>query len=329
MGNAITSVNVGAAAEELIITPSIEAPLIRDLFMDIKTVKKITKLYFTPTLEDITYTKTGCGWSFATGDAVTDKTLTQVEWATAIEQCYKVFKDTYFANGLPEGVEVGELSPEVLDILTGMMTGTISNDFIRKLFLSDVTSGQPFYNSMNGVYKKLTSDSDVPDAGAITDANIVATDGSIEVTLNRVFQAQDYLMKGLPAGQKVFYVTGSVYDAYLRYLQLKTGITAIVQRQQIEQGIYEAPYNNIQMVPLYTIDAALAKSFVTGSPDVIENPHRIILTVKGNHAIRIDNESYTDTKAWYSQDDNVYRIAGSAQIAYDFKLAKYNVIAGF
>ena len=66
-----------------------------------------------------------------------------------------------------------------------------------------------------------------------------------------------------------------------------------------------------------------------GSPAAPENPHRVILTQPDNHVLLLDKASFGDSRAWYSQDDDVYRVAGSATIAYEYKYSELNVIGGF
>jgi hypothetical protein len=78
------------------------------------------------------------------------------------------------------------------------------------------------------------------------------------------------------------------------------------------------------------VDRALSTDFRTGSPSVVTNPYRMILTMPfDNHKLFLDKAAFGDSKAWYSVDDDVYRVAGSALVDYQFGYDELNVIGGF
>ena len=329
MADAITSVPVGQGAEEFILKPFYEDPSITQLGMDVKVVKKIMKLYFNTQLDDITYKKESCGWNYSGGAAITPKTVQQIELAAAIEQCYQEFLDTYFADGLPAGAARGELSPEIQDLLLQLFNDAFKRDVLRFLFLGDTALVSSKYNAMDGVYKKLAADVNIVNAGTITDTDLQLA--NIEATMYNIYNSQPDILRSIPDENKVFWVTGSVYDAWKRYLQINTGNQIVIQRDGVIQGIANSDvrYQNIPLVPLRFVDRLLAADFTSGSPAVVDNPHRVILTDPTNHHLALDKSSFGDARTWYSNDDDKFRVAGSALIAYEYGYSELQVIAGF
>lgn len=328
MENAITSVPAGAAAEEFFIKPFQEDPDITQLGMSVQVSTKTNKLYFNSQLDKITKKKTGCGWDYVGGANMSSKTMTPIELAAAIEQCYTVFMDTYFSDGLPAGAARGELSPEIQVILLDLFNNAYKRDVLTKLFLGDTALSDDYYNELNGVYKKLSTDANVPSIGEITDEMLEPE--NIEATFYSVYDKQKRLLRSLPNSSKKFWVTGKVYDAFIRFVQLKTQTSAgVMQRESIIEGFSDGRYNGIEIVPIRIVDERLELDFTEGSPALPENPNRIILTQPDNHVLKLDKASFGDARMWYSQDDDKFRIAGSSTIAYEYKYSELNVIGGF
>jgi len=129
--------------------------------------------------------------------------------------------------------------------------------------------------------------------------------------------------------QKVWIWTQSVYDAYLAYLYASTQTNAgAIQRESIVDGLETATFMGIPIVVVGLVDERLETDFLDASNNVVD-PYRVILTVGSNHKLLLDGSGFMAQEAWYSQDDDVYRIAGSALIAYEYGYGDLNVIAGF
>lgn len=328
MADAITSVALGAANEEFFLKPFQDDPTVMELGLDVKVQKRLLKLYFNSQLDKITKKKTGCGYDFVGGADITSKTLTPVEEAAAIEQCYEAFLNTYFAGDLPAGISRGELSPEIQDILLALFNNANKRDILSKLFLGDTLISDDYYSDFDGIYVKLAADAAIPNIGAITDGDIDVD--HIEATMFSIYNNQTRLMRGMANAAKKFWVTGTVYDAWLRYIQLKTGNNIVIQRDGITMGVTNSNfYQGSEIVPVRIVDERLNADFVSGSPGVVENPHRIIYTIPDNHVLTFDKASFGDARAWYSNDDDKFYVAGSCLIAYEYKYSELQSIGGF
>lgn len=329
MPNAITTVPVGEAAEELFIQPLLQDPIINELGIDIKTIKKAWRMYFLPQLDNITYKKTTCGWDFQEGVEVNDKSVTPVELGAAIKQCYQVFMNTYFADKLPDGAYRGELGTEIQGILLDLFNEAFKNDVLRILFLGDTANASPLYSPMNGIYKQLSTDADVPNYGALTANDF--TLANVEATMYGIYSLQSERLWGMEDGQKKLWVTGNVYDALRRYQQVGNGSQTIINAQTLTGAApsTEVYYQGIQVVPLRFVDRYLKRDFTSGSPAVVTDPYRIILTAPMNHRIGLDANAFDNARTWYSQDDDEYKIVASTLLAYTYGWSDLQVIAGF
>lgn len=333
MANLITSVSTKGSSEyELFIKPFLEDPIISSLPMTFKMAKLglPRDVYFNTQLDKVARGKTTCGWDFVGGAAFTKKPLTPIEIGFAVEQCYTVFANTIFADGLPDGYQRGELSQEIRAIMMDLLNDAINRDLLSILLLGDtaVSESTDYYSLMDGFYKKLSAlDGTVYDAGTVTDTELLPA--NIEATMYKVFNAQSPRLRQVPANRKKFIVTGSVYDAWNRYIQIGTNSTgAIVDRTSILNGVAASTYQGIELVPLRIVDERL-----TGDPALITSPladeNRIVLTMPENHFVGMDGEAFSNINMWYENKDDKFYATASALLAYEYGYDDLNVIAGF
>jgi len=333
MANVITSIPAQATEQfDLYLKPLLEDLKVNALPFDILVGKyKNRELYFNNNLDKATVKKVTCGWDYKTGVAFTKKTITPVEVSAAIEQCYDEIVNTIFANGLPDGFRRGELTPEIVDFLLTQQQYSFNRDMLSFVTLGDESISDAYYSIMDGMYTKLAAgvvaNDGTVDAGALTASSLNTT--NFFTTMNAVFNAQSRQLKRLAKNEKVWIWTESVYDAYLNYLEVTTQNTAgAVQTQYVTDGMTASNFKGIPIVVLGIVDERLESDFLDASDNVID-PYRVILTVGSNHKILLDGTGFMEQAAWYSQDDDVYRIAGSALLAYEYGYGDLNVIAGF
>lgn len=333
MANVITNIPAQATERyELYLKPFLDDPQINALPFDIMVGKfKSFELYFNTQLDKVGYKKVSCGWDYKTGFEFTKKTVTPIELALPIEQCYDEVVNTIFANGLPDGWERGMLSPEIVNLLIDMQKYAFNRDLLSKFWLGDTASANGYYDDLDGFYKKLAegvSNADgTVDAGAVTATDINTT--NFFTTLKAIYDAQSRFLKQIPKERKVWVWTEAVYDAYLAYLYVSTQTNAgAIQRETIEAGLESAKFMGIPIHVAKIVDQRLEEDFTTGSPAVTEDPYRIVLTNPTNHKIVLDGSGFMNQNTWYSDDDDVYRVAGSALLAYEYGYGDQNVVAG-
>lgn len=334
MANVITSVTASSSLEyEIFLKPLLDDPQIQNLPFDFIVGKFQSRdLYFNTQLDKISEKKVACGWTYNGGATFTKKTITPVEIAAAVEQCYTPLVDTVFAGNLPDGWQRGMLSPEVIDFMVTQRNYAFNRDLLTILFLGDEANAVSYYAIKDGIYKKLdagaTAADGTVDAGALTSTSLNTT--NFFTTMKAVYDAQSRFLKSIPKPRKVWIWTESVYDAYLAYLYVSTQTNAgAIQRESIEAGLQPTSFMGIPIVVVPIVDERLEADFTTGSPLAVTNPYRVILTDPTNHKVLLDGSGLMEVNAWYSNDDDKYRIAGSCLFEYEYGYGALNVIAGF
>lgn len=333
MANAVTSVATNnSLAYELFWKPLLNDPKINALPFTLHTGKIGKELYFDAEFTDTPTIKTTCGWDFKDGTAITSKALDPVELDFSFEQCYTILLKSIFGDKLPDGWRKGELFPEILDRIVAKQSAAFNTNLLYVLFLSDTGGSTPFLAGINGVYKKLltgvSGNDGTVDAGAITDSDI--TLANIEETMYGIYTAQSDLMKTFDNSKKAFIVTQTVYEAWARFIQVGNGSAWQYQNPQaIQNGVSGVMYQGIPLINANYVDRGLALYDLTGSPAVVDDPHRVILTVPSNHHIMIDGSGFENIEPFYDRKDDLVYSPASAMIDYQYGYGELNVIAGF
>jgi hypothetical protein len=327
MADVVTSVaTFEGVNQELILKPLYNDPMLLALGTKNIVSNDPGLFYFNTQLNKITVEKTTCGHTYGTGVTFIKKTTAPKVYEAAIEQCYDVFLNTFLGGSLPAGVRRAELSPEIQDILIGLLSDVFNRDMILKLFMSDTASAAGFYNDLDGVYKTLSADlgSTAQDIGALTLTDINQT--NIKATMQEMYDAQNSMMKSQPNSAKKFWVTGNVFDAWVQWCQSNI---ASFNNDRVIYGIDEmnVTFNGIQLVPLRFVDRAIEADFQLSGASI--DPVRIILTLPEQHIIQTDANTIDLVEPWYSKDLDVYRAAVSAKMAYLYGYAELSVIGGF
>ena len=316
---------------ELFLKPFLDDPAITAVPYNIELLEfKNSEMYFNTHPDKIGSQKTTCGWTYNGSSVFTKKTVVPITVQAAFEQCYTYFENTIFASKMKSGWEIGELTPEIVNYLIDERAYAFNRDLLTWFFLGDTASASAYYDTMDGMFKKLLAgvaavDGTV-DMGAVTASDLAPN--SFYDTMKAIKNGQTRQLKGTSNDKKVWQWTYAVYEKYIDYLESSTqGTAGIVQRDHIENGITSNRFLGIPIFAPQIVDERLLEDFTTGSPAVTENEFAIILTDPTNHHFFMDG-GLTKTKTWYSDDDDVYRIAGSTKIFYEYGFGDQNVIAG-
>lgn len=334
MANVITSVTTSSSLEyEVFLKPLLDDPAIQNLPFDFIVGKFQSKdLYFNTQLDKISVKKVACGWTYNGGATFTKKTITPVEIAAAVEQCYTPLVETIFAGQLPDGWERGTLSAEVIDFMITQRNYAFNRDLLTILFLGDESNGNSYYAIKDGIYKKLAAgvvagDGTV-DAGALTATSLNTS--NFFTTMDAVWQSRTRFMRSMDKSRLKWIWTESVYDAYIKYLQASTqGTAGALQTEYIVNGITTTKFQGVDIVVVPIVDERLEADFTYGSPLATNDPYRVILTDPTNHKVLLDGSGLMNVNAWYSNDDDKYRVTGSCLFEYEYGYGQLNVIAGF
>ena len=284
-------------------------------------------IYFHTSPNKITRAKTDCGSTEANaGMDVTRKLLNYVEMQAFDAVCYKKFDNTIFAKLRKTGINKADLSgTQMEDVIMTIFKEIIGRDMLRILLLSDTAYGDVDYNIIDGWYKKL-SGSTAATIGAIADSDLTAAN-ILPNVFREAYEAQGRRLKQVPVGDKAYYVTRTIYDAYQAFFELQDGLES--NKAGIVNGTLPTSYRGVQIIPLDIVDEFNDADFQT-SPVGGNDPHRLVLAKKDQTFVGLDsNNAGTELEVWYDKDTekNKYRSTYNLdiQIGYD----ELFVIGGF
>jgi hypothetical protein len=331
--NAITGLPAnGSIPYEVFWKPLLNDPKLNALPFTLHAGKIGKELYFDSEFGAEPSIKASCGWTYSTGTSITKKSLDPVEVELSFKQCYTDFVKSVWGDSLPDGIKKGELTPELVDRIVQKQMNSLNTSFLFLTFLGDKGATNPFIAGIDGLYAKLAAgaaaNDGTVDAGALTDTDINLT--NIEATMFAIYTAQSDLMKTFDNSQKAFIVTQSVYEAYVRFLQVGNGTAFLLQNADaIKNGVSGVTYNGVPVINASWVDRGLKLYDVTGSPASVNNPHRIVLTVPTNHHVMIDGTGFETSEPFYDRKDDLVYFPMSAMVDYQYGYGDLNVIAGF
>lgn len=337
MANFIETAPVAPIDYELFIQPFLDDPRIDELPFDIINTKFVDrKMYFDTDFDGTATEKTTCGWTFSPGIGFTSKDLQPKELQLGIQQCYTPLIRTIFANGLPDGWQRGTLSPEVKNLMQSKLADTFNLNLLRLAFLGDDALPTDPYKITDGLYKRLQEGAIAGDG--TVDAGVALTSTSLNkdnflTTMLSIYEKMPSRMRRIVRSRKtelVWIWTDHVYAAYQAFVWQQTQTNAgIIQRESILNGDDMNTFLGIPILVVPYIDDALAVDFPAGSPNVGEDPYRVVLTRADNHKILLDANGFKDIHMWYEdKDDQVYAVV-SALFFYQYAYGHFNLYSGF
>lgn len=258
---------VGNLPTELFYKPSIGSPAISDIFNVRQGIRTDEYLVLVDTLEKLVSATTGCSPSYTTAGTLSDRKISVSKISANLQWCKSDFistasalsnDPTFVANGL-DGYEV---TSKVRQMWMQQMADGIRKDIFRLMILGNDTSGNANWNIADGLLVKLYDGgasycvkrvgNDLPNQFN----SILSTDQAYS-TLKALHEGAQIELKMLPPSEKVFWVTGSMYENLMTTYESKSGYTEI-QFKNLSDGNYELYFRGIPVKPWYLIDNYLA-----------------------------------------------------------------------
>lgn len=328
MANAITGLPANdSLLYEVIWKPLVENPKINALPFDIIFGKIGKEIYFDTEFDGDPSEKTGCGWTFIEGSAITKKKLDPKELDCSIKQCYTDLLKSIFGDKLPDGHKRGELYPEIIGRINEKQVNLFNERLIQLVFLGD-TAKTGYISTLDGVLKKLQTGIANGD-GTVDGGTITASDLSLANVENTIYtkfiEPQSQLLKAIDNSQKKLIVTQSVFEAYARFLQASSSAFQYTNAQAIQEGITNVKHSGIELINANWIDRGLKRYFPTSPASVLNYG---VLTVPSNHKIMIDGNGFEQIDPQYILNDDEVISPLTAMVDYEYGFGELNVFAG-
>ncbi len=146
--------------------------------------------------------------------SIYDRTIDVEKMKVDLEMCWDEFEDTVFEELLKTGTRLPDVSGTLIEnILLTRTQQAIRQDVQRLSYFGQQSSNNPNYDALDGLwtvyYPQLVTDALVPRTNTGSGSDLASGDGF--AILRSIYDQAPLQLKGLPAAQKVFNVTGSVY----------------------------------------------------------------------------------------------------------------------
>jgi hypothetical protein len=273
----------GIEATEIFFEPVFKDIIELGFFKILPNIVNKKKMQYVGQLEKIVQKKTGCGFHPSGKLGIYDRTIEVDEITIMLEECFDEFKDTIMQEKLLKGNLKMNLSPtEMMRILIEKVRDGAMLDYIRLFWFGDKSSLDAAYNVTDGLWSvhipQLVAANQIPYTNTNSGAPLTPGDG--EDFLREVYDEAPLALKGLPNNEKIFFVSGSVYEQYREDLENSGGGDA--GRQLVIDGSAELAYRGIRVVPNWNWDRYTANDLNQ------VDQHQILYTTPSNLIIATD-----------------------------------------
>ena len=261
---------VGNLPTELFYAPSIGTPAIADIFSVRQGIRTDEYLVLVNTLEKIVAATTGCSPSYTTAGTLSDRKISVAKISANLQWCKSDFISTASAlsndpSFVGNGLDGYEVTAAVRKMWVDQMVDAIRRDVFRLMFLGNDTSGNANWNIAEGLLAKLYDgnssycvkrvSNDLPNQH-----NSILSTGQALSTLRGLHEGAQIQLKMLAPGEKVFWVTGSMYENLMTSYEATGASNSATSElvKNVVDGNYELKYRGIPVKPLYLIDNYLA-----------------------------------------------------------------------
>ena len=255
------------------------------------------KVGFVGVLDDILQKNTGCGFTPMGDLDMYERTVEVEKIKVNLEQCAEELENTIWEESMRKGVQSNDLTGTALSnvallrIRQGIQLGCS-----RLFWFGDKASTDTKYNMLDGMWEvhlpKLVNANQTPYIDSGSGAPLAQDDATN--ILEKMWEAQDITLLGIPDSEKRFYVSRSLYQAYMKDLEQLGGGDA--GRTALINGQKSLAYRSIALIQMPYWDQYDLVDF--GRTD----SHRAILTTPTNLVLATDLQSAKNTvEIWYEK----------------------------
>lgn len=295
----------GDLANEILLEPVFFDTEVRNSFRVMPNVTNRRKMQFVEKLENVVRKYTGCGFTPVGSLSVYDRVIEVERMKIDMKMCWDEFKDTVMEELLNTGTRLPDLTgTQIENILVGRVQQALRLDLERLAFFGNTASNDPNFDSVDGLwtvhYPALVAAALAPRTNTGSGSDLSAGDG-IDI-LRAVYDQAPNELKALPANQKVFNVTHSVYNQYL--VDIEEGGGADYGLLTMINGVQTLQFRGIPVMPMHRWDGILTGLSIT-------KPHYVEYTTPLNRVLATDiTDPGTDLSMWYDQKDEELYIKG-------------------
>lgn len=295
------NINVrGIDASRLIIKPIFDDQLdvlsVFKLYQNIKHGK--AKIHHLNEMEFNLQEDDGCGFMDSAKMNITDRVIKVYPVKGQLRQCFDEFKCTYLDELLPTGLAKPELGAAVIDLIARQAERALRKTYERLIWFGDRAGSDVSLQAANGLWSVQFAQGiaagDINNVNINSGAPMTAGDG-IDV-LTQVWENAPNELKAWAINQKAFYVSGSVYEQYLKDLEGQGAAVAVdANYTNLVNGLQAVTFRGIPVIPFYSWDSHYQSKGQN-------NQHRVLFTVPAENIV-IGTDAQSDLNMLESRYD--------------------------
>lgn len=312
---------------DLIKPIQIGVPALSELFTIIQGVRCGEYLHYINPLSSVLTKPSGmCEPTYTQAGTITDRRLETGPLVINLEWCEEEFN--LVCTALTEkytaaGVDAYEIQSNLQSIIFEQVLETAQRDIFKIMFLGDNSLGSGStnpYSAIDGVFTKFFDSQTAYCVKTVSNAfpnthNSTLSADQARDELKRNFESANIRLKSLPANQKAFWVTQSVWENY--YTSVLENCCNEGSWQAGQDGIGTLRYRGIPLIPLPIIDEALESD--TTNPWYDDIRHFVIYTAKANHYMGVERSSdLNNLTSCFDCRTNSNLIKGRMRFGYNF-----------
>ena len=305
----------------------VDLPALGDLFTIIQGVRCGEYLHYIQPLTSALSKSTGdCNPVYTQAGSITDRQLVTGEFKVNLEWCEAEFTAICTAliqKYIAPGVDGYELEGQLMNLIFEQTKNAMAKDILKVMFFGNNSLGSTssnIYSVIDGVFTKFF-DSEAaycvqPVSNTLPNAhNTTLTADQGRDTLRLLWGNSNIRLKQLPTSEKVFWVTGSIWENY--YDSLINNCCVEGSWKMGQDGVTELYYRGIKLMPLWFADEALSSETSNPYYDILR--HFIVYTAKANHYMGVERSSdLNNLTSCFDCRTNANLIKGKMRFGYNF-----------
>ena len=307
----------GNLPTEIFMQPSIGTPALSDIFSIRQGIRTDEYLVLGTPLSKILIAAQGCSPTYTASGTLSDRKITTTKFELNHSWCKSDWEATASQltndpSWMADGLAGFEPTAKLRSFLFEQLLDSVRRDIARIAFFANDTAGNANYNMMEGLFVKMYDGNAsycVKRVGnSLGNTNTtVLTSGEAETALIATHEGAKIILKQIPNSEKVFWVTGAVYENYLKTLEGRTSTEGSFRL--LQDGTQQLFFRGIEVRPLWFADNDLVDST---NPWFNNLRNFIIYTTKGT-------SRYANLVLGVENAADLNRIEGG----YDFKEKTY------
>lgn len=324
---AVTYTYPGRLNTDLIIKPKIDTPALSDFARIIQGVRCGEYLHLVQPLTDVLSRGTdNCNPVYTQSGIITDRQLTTGVFKINLEWCEEEFAAQCNALSdsrlIGDGVDGYELSGNLQTVIFNEVAEAARIQLWKIILFGNNALGTGTsnpYAEIDGVFTHFFDAASAycvqPISNTFPNAfNSTLSANQARDTFRLMWGNSNILLKQMPTAQKVFWVTGSVWENY--YDSVINDCCTEGSWQAGQDGLGTLRYRGIPVVPLWVADQALEQS---SNPYYNLMRHFIIYTTPANHMIGVERASdLNNLTMCFDCRTNSNLIKGKMRVGYNF-----------